>query len=265
MRFKVFPYKLGSVSGKALANALGVLRVRPTYDARRRDVVINWGNSRPSAILQVEHDLNKHQAIALACNKLKTFETLSEAGFEHLPSWCTTRYDACNMLYMATNGGETLGKESIYCRTSLTGHSGSGIIIAKNTYELVDAPLYTLNTKHKYEFRIHVFKGEVIDVQQKKKRLDYQGTSTGIRNFSNGFVYARCDIDVPSCVLSAGVCAVNGLGLDFGAVDIGYRQRDDRAFVFEVNTAPGLVGTTLDKYAQAFNKYLGELNALSSV
>ena len=265
MRFKVFPYKLGSASSKALANALNVKRVRPTYDARRRDVIINWGNSRPSAILHAEHDLNKHSAIAIACNKLKTFETLTAAGFEHLPLYCTSQYEASNMLYIATNGGETLGKESIYCRTSLTGHSGSGIIIAKNIYQFVEAPLYTLGTKHKYEFRVHVFKGEIIDVQQKKKRLGYEGASSGIRNHANGFIYARADISIPECILSASINAVATLGLDFGAVDIGYRERDNKAFLFEVNTAPGLVGTTLDKYVQAFTKHIGELNALHSM
>lgn len=259
-RLKVFPYKLGSASAKALATQLGVKRVRPTYDAKRRDVIINWGNSRPSMIFSAEHDLNSHESIALACNKLKTFETLQMAEYEHLPQWCTTRYGADQMLAMATNEGETLGKEAIYCRTTLTGHSGSGIVIAKNIYDLVDAPLYTLGTKHKYEYRVHVFKGEVIDVQQKKKRLGDTTGSTGIRNHSNGWIYARCDVNPPSVVLTASIEAVKLLGLDFGACDIGYRQRDNKAFLFEVNTAPGLYGTTLEKYTQAFKNYLRNLN-----
>lgn len=257
---KVFPYKLGSASAKALATALGVKRVRPTYDARRRDVIINWGNSRPAGFKGSVTDLNTHAAIALACNKVSTFSSLSSFGFTHLPQWTTSRYNAEQMLYTATNGGETLGNEKIYCRTTVTGHSGNGIVIATNTYELVDAPLYTLGTKHKHEYRVHVFRGEVLDVQQKKRRHGYTGPSTGIRNHSNGWVYARCDVTPPSIVLTAAVEAVNILGLDFGAVDIGYRERDDKAFVFEVNTAPGLVGTTLNKYAAAFTKYLEELN-----
>ena len=256
MRFKLFPYKLASLSGKALAHSLSVLRVRPTYDAKRRDVIINWGNSIPSSILVAPHDLNKHQAIALACNKLKTFNKLNGNGFEHIPDY-TAHYEEAE--HWIVNG------DKVYCRTSLTGHSGSGIVIASDLSELVAAPLYTKATKHKYEFRVHVFKGEVIDVQQKKKRLDFNSPSSGIRNHSNGFIYARADIGIPECVLSASVDAVNHLGLDFGAVDVGYRERDNRAFIFEVNTAPGLTGTTLVKYTQAFNKYLGELNALSSV
>ena len=259
-RLKVFPYKLGSESAKMLAQGLRVKRVRPTYDARRRDVIINWGNSKPSSILQSVHDLNSHEAIALACNKLKTYQTLEAAGYEHLPNWCTTRYKADQMLYHATEGGATLGKEAIYCRTTLTGHSGSGIIIAKYQHELVDAPLYTLGTRHKYEFRVHVFKGKVIDVQQKKKRNGDTVGSTGIRNHSNGWIYARCGIDLPDHVLTAAVKAVTILGLDFGACDIGYRERDNKVFLFEVNTAPGLYGTTLQKYIETFNKYLEELN-----
>jgi len=250
MRFKVFPYKMGSQSAKALAHGLNVLRVKPTYDARRRDVIINWGNSRPSAILHASHDLNKHEAIAIASNKLKTFETLRNANFEHLPTWCTTK-DMANRLLNIHNS-------NIYCRTNLTGHSGSGIIIASNSDELVNAPLYTVATKHKYEFRVHVFKGKVIDVQQKKKRIDYRGPNTGIRNHSNGYIYARADIDVPEILLSSSIQAVNLLGLDFGAVDVGYRERDSRVFVFEVNTAPGLVGITLDKYVNTFKEYLND-------
>jgi glutathione synthase/RimK-type ligase-like ATP-grasp enzyme len=254
-RLKVFPYKLGSVSAKSLANSLGVKRVRPTYDARRRDIIINWGNSRPSEILHAEHDLNKHSAIALACNKLKTFQTLDSQGYEYLPSWATSRYGINNLWEGYLN-------RKVYCRTSLTGHSGSGIVIATNTYELVDAPLYTIEVKHKYEYRVHVFKGKVIDVQQKKKKIGSTSSNSGIRNHSNGWIYARCDVVPPDCVLTAATEAVTLLGLDFGACDIGYRERDNKAFLFEVNTAPGLYGTTLQKYVQTFKEYLNEMHCM---
>ena len=250
MRLKVFPYKIGSDSAKALAQGLRVKRVRPTYDARRRDVVINWGNSRPSEILHAEHDLNKHSAIALACNKLKTFQTLQDNNYEYLPQWTTDLDTACDWAE----------EHRVYCRTLLTGCSGSGIVIADFRSDVVQAPLYTKATKHKHEFRVHVFKGKVIDVQQKKKKLGSTTVSTGIRNHSNGWIYARCDIDIPDNVLTAAVKAVTILGLDFGACDIGYRERDNKVFLFEVNTAPGLYGTTLQKYVDTFSNYLEELN-----
>jgi glutathione synthase/RimK-type ligase-like ATP-grasp enzyme len=46
------------------------------------------------------------------------------------------------------------------------------------------------------------------------------------------------------------------LGLDFGAVDIGHRIIDNKVFVFEVNTAPGIEGTTLQRYVNTFNEYI---------
>jgi hypothetical protein len=254
LRLKVFPYKLGSASAKSLAQALGVKRVRPTYDARRNDVIINWGNSTPPHFKSHSLDLNKPEAIALACNKLKTFQALSNAGFTDLPIWSDSRYDIYNLWAGYPD-------RNVYCRTSLTGHSGSGIVIASNSYELVDAPLYTIQTKHKHEYRVHVFKGEVIDVQQKKRKLGSGASGTGIRNHANGWIYARCDIDVPSRVLEASVTAVGILGLDFGAVDIGYREIDGRVFLFEVNTAPGLYSTTLQSYVDTFNNYLEEIDS----
>lgn len=250
-RLKVFPYKLGSISAKSLANSLGVKRVRLTYDARRRDVIINWGNSRPANFKSHPNDLNSHSAIALACNKLKTFQELSSRGFENLPDWTTSQYKALDWI----NEGS-----KVYCRTNLTGHSGHGIIIASEPEWLAIAPLYTKETKHKYEFRVHVFKGKVLDVQQKKRKRGLGPSGSGIRNHSNGWIYARSDISIPSIITDASIHAVSILGLDFGAVDIGYRERDGKAFVFEVNTAPGLVGTTLTKYTEAFNNYLQELN-----
>jgi hypothetical protein len=250
MRFKVFPYKQGSVSAKALATGLEVKRISNTYEPRRNDVVINWGNSRTVHYVRTSLDLNKHEAIALACNKLKTFYTLERAGFTHLPEF--TEFD-----HIAEDWLEK-GK-TIYARTSLTGHSGHGIVIVGPSDVLPRAPLYTVKTKHKHEFRVHVFKGKVIDVQQKKRRLDYTGPNTGIRNHSNGYIYARVNVEVPDVLLSSCIQAVNILGLDFGAVDVGYRERDNRVFVFEINTAPGLVGTTLDKYVNTFKEYLNGL------
>ena len=72
MSLKIFPYKAGSISAKRLARSLGILRVRPTYNARRKDVIVNWGNSNPPHFRWMEQDLNKPHAIANACNKLKS-------------------------------------------------------------------------------------------------------------------------------------------------------------------------------------------------
>ena len=250
MTLKVFPYKPASLSAKRLAKRLGVLRVRPTYDAKRRDVIINWGSSTPPHFRWMEQDLNKPHAIALASNKLETFREFRNKSFTDVPDWTTNPAEAQHWL--------DLGLKT-YCRKLLSSHSGNGIVICNDNDKVIDAPLYTLDTKHKYEYRVHIFKGDILYVQQKKKKLGFTSSTSGIRNHGNGWVYCT-PTDTPSeLLLSSCVRAVQLLGLDFGAVDIGHRVRDNRFFVFEINTAPGLEGTTLDKYSKAIYNYYRSL------
>jgi len=250
MTLKLFSYNPYSLSAKKLARRLSILRVRKTYDAKRRDVIINWGASQPPQFKSMPHDLNKHEAIAIACNKLKTFDTLALQGFEQIPQYVTKQDDA---KYLIEQGN------TLYCRTKLGSHSGKGIVICNDVNDLPTAPLYTVKANHKHEYRVHVFKGEVLYVQQKKKRLGSTIRNSGIRNHGNDWVYCT-PTDTPSeLLLSSCVRAVQLLGLDFGAVDIGHRVRDNRFFVFEINTAPGLINTTLDKYSKAIYNYYRSL------
>jgi len=249
MSLKLFPYKIGSLSAKRLARTLGILRVSPSYNARRKDVIINWGNSTPPHFRWMEQDLNKPHAIALASNKLNTFRKFRHERFEHSLDWTWSKTIAEDWIEEG---------HIVYCRTIINGHSGNGIVIANTKSELIDAPLYTVKTKHKHEYRVHVFRDQILDVQQKKKKLGY-GNGNGIRNHSNGWIYARAEIAPSEELLSSARRAVQLLGLDFGAVDIGHRLIDNKFFVFEVNTAPGLEGTTLDKYAKAIYNYYRSL------
>jgi hypothetical protein len=68
-------------------------------------------------------------------------------------------------------------------------------------------------------------------------------------------VFARTDIMDSPEVRELAARAVSALGLDFGAVDIAYCE--GLPYVLEVNTAPGLHGTTLVKYVNAFRRYMG--------
>jgi glutathione synthase/RimK-type ligase-like ATP-grasp enzyme len=209
MSLKLFPYKIGSLSAKRLARTLGILRVSPSYNARRKDVIINWGNSTPPHFRWMEQDLNKPHAIALASNKLETFREFRSNSFTDVPDWTTNPEEAQHWL--------DLGLKT-YCRRLLSSHSGNGIVICNDGDKLVSAPLYTLHTKHKHEYRVHVFRDQILDVQQKKKKLSY-GNGNGIRNHSNGWVYARAEIAPTEELLSSARRAVKLLGLDFCAVD----------------------------------------------
>ncbi|MNJ09659.1 hypothetical protein D3C77_38070 [compost metagenome] len=107
----------------------------------------------------------------------------------------------------------------------------------------------------KEEYRIHVFNGEVVDVQRKARKKDVPDDQVNwkVRNLANGFIFARGEEalgNVPQDVLDQAVKAVAALGLDFGAADVVYNDKQGKAYCLEVNTAPGLSGSTLDGYVK---------------
>lgn len=243
MKIRIEPYKRWSGGAKALGERCGILRATPKQVERHGDfdIIINWGNSEKR--FGGEY-VNKNTAVAVASDKLKTARVFEQAEVPQ-PSFTTEKAVAESWI----EEGDT-----VFCRVLLRGSAGRGIVHAATKEELVQAPLYTKYVKKADEFRVHVLGDRVIDVQQKKKRLevDNEEVNYQIRNAANGWVFCRGGVAAPECVTTAAVRAVDSLGLDFGAVDIGYNRYGDAATVYEVNTAPGLEGSTLDKYYNAF-------------
>jgi glutathione synthase/RimK-type ligase-like ATP-grasp enzyme len=99
---------------------------------------------------------------------------------------------------------------------------------------------------------LYVFDGQVIDVQQKRRREGANATNE-IRNTANGWVFCREGVEAPAIAVEAAKAAVEALGLDFGAVDIKCNRQGTRCAVLEVNTAPGLEGTSLVNYGAAYH------------
>ena len=148
----------------------------------------------------------------------------------------------------------------VVARTILNGNSGAGIVLVNPGEELVRAPLYVKYVPKKQEYRVHVFQGNVVDVQRKARRKDVPDDAIDwkIRNHANGFIFARGEDlgEVPQDVLDQSVLAMNLCGLDFGAVDVIYNDKEAKAYVLEVNTAPGLSGSTLDGYVERFRHFM---------
>lgn len=144
------------------------------------------------------------------------------------------------------------GVKRVMCRKLTRAHSGKGCVVSNNIEELVPAPLYTEYVPKKFEYRVHVFNGKVIDKQIKRKRKEYDGTrDTQIRNKANGYVFCREGITDDVRLESIAISAVKALGRPYGAVDVIYNEKQDQYFVLEVNSKPGMQGITLEKYAQA--------------
>jgi len=246
MRYIIYPYKMFSTSSKILRNELPATRVYPDrrYRPKEDDIIINWGNSTlpnwygtSPAVMRMLNDPN---AVSLASNKLKTLRILEEAGIS-IPRF-------------TTNINEAYDFGDVIVRHKLTGHSGRGIEIYRGG-ELPQAPLYTKYIEQKAEYRVHVFKGKVIDyIKKRRKDYDYPTENESmVRSYKNGWIFARNRLRRLERIESLAIDAVEALGLDFGAVDI-VRGRDNSVYVLEVNTAPGLSGQTLESYLQAIRE-----------
>ena len=241
----VFPYKMGSQSARTLAQALRTKRVRHAgrYRYKKNHLIVNWGSSRVPAWRFPEGRMLNHAAlVGRAANKLTALVALRARGVP-TPEYTTNRTLASMMI---VNG------DTIVARAMLTSHSGKGISIHTTVDDLPDVPLYVEYIKKTAEYRVHVFGGQVLDVQLKRKRAGYEGANYQVRNHRNGWVYCRDGVEAPAAVTDSAVAAVAALGLDFGAVDVVW-NRHRGAFVLEVNTAPGVEGLTLTKYVEAIS------------
>lgn len=236
------PYKQGSISAKALAAALGIKIMREAGPVFRNKLLLNWGRSSASERVGPGCQfINLPKAVAIAAHKIKTFKLFSEKGIKHVP-WTTDK--------AAAQAWKDQG-HIVLARAVLTGHSGDGITIVRANDDLPDVPLYTLYVKKNEEYRVHIFKGEVLDVQQKKRKNGAEPSL--IRSVHNGYVYCREGVVLADEAKDLARAAVNSLGLDFGAVDL-IKGKDGQFYALEVNTAPGLEGMTIDSYVAAIKK-----------
>lgn len=252
-RLRVLPYKQGSASAKALANALGCKMLKLTnsvFRARPQDIIINWGNSGHN-YSGLNRSFNLHN-IHLASNKLAFFKLMGEQSPESIPPFWTNREEIPEDAY------------PVVCRTMLSSHSGRGIVIADTIEQLVDAPLYVKYIKKKEEYRVHVgvFNGEakVISIRRKVRRLACETPEWRIRNKANGFVFQINNLAPNPDVLEVAKKALQVTGLDFGAVDVVFNERQQKAYALEINTAPGLEGQTILDYANFIKEALNNAN-----
>lgn len=254
MKTYIFSHNPHSEGAKLLAQALDVKRIKHGNSKFRGGVgkaVINWGaGTLPDQIEACQRIINPPQAIRNASNKLTAFRAFEKAEVS-IPQFFTTKEAARE--YLEQNPGA-----SVVCRTKLNGHSGEGIVIADSVPTLVDAQLYTAYVKKQEEYRYHVFMGAVVDIQRKARKRDVadEAVNWQVRNLDGGFIFAREGVVESPVASEEALKAVAALGLDFGAVDIMWNQRENKYFVLEVNTAPGLAGTTLEGYAKRFKEVL---------
>lgn len=223
------------------ANVMSLVSEGSRYRSRAGDIVVNYGNRRYDAsFFGGATVLNTVEALNRAANKVAAFNALRLAEVK------TVEYTVDRELAQNWNQSEI-----VYERATLTGHSGEGITVRLPSEGVASAPLYTKGIQGpRREWRVHVFEGVITYVQKKIRRNGYRELESyreDIRNHHTGWVYSNSFTEAPpDQVLIQAHKAVSALGLNFGAVDL--ISKGTNAWVLEVNTAPGLTGTTLETY-----------------
>lgn len=258
---KIYSQNAGSQGAKRLARALGVKRLKH-HDSQVNVAgmaIINWGSTQ----LHTEHGatyFNSPEVVASVVNKLEFFQLVSETDDTihgtnepnpRIPEWTTSSERVRHDL-------EAHPDRKWLARTILNGHSGAGIRVVTNPLDIPPAPCYTRYIGKKNEYRVHfVGSPEPIFTQRKALRSDYHPQPNWlIRSHDNGFKFVHGPSlgTVPGDVVVEARRAFVLSGLDFGAVDVIWTGK--KAYVLEINTAPGMEGTTVEKYAEAFRTLL---------
>lgn len=239
---------VGSKFARALQRALAeqvvntiYRRTTPKVVPAKRTIVSKRGNilrqGRSQSVRQ--HFLVTQRPL----NKVEQFERFKQHQI------------SCPQFALSAKSAYDLNVKTLFARTLINATNGRGIV----EFDRADgtnypkAPLYTEYIPKKAEYRFHVFGDQVIDIQQKKKKREFNEDErdTRIRNLHNGYIYSRDGIAPPDGAADLAVRAVAALGYQYGAVDLIYNEKRNQCYVLEVNSRPGLMGTTLDKYADA--------------
>ena len=148
--------------------------------------------------------------------------------------------------------------QTVFGRKYLNSSCGKGIVILDTHGDSIpELPVYTKYKKKKREFRVHVFKDQVVAVTEKKRRKDFDGQrETKIRNLANGYVFVQQVSDEPPKLRELALAAAKVSPSDFRGVDIGYNEKNNDLFVIEVNSAPGIQGSNINAYTNAIIQHV---------
>lgn len=250
MPSRIFLHKYGpSTSAMQVREELRKLghNVRYIQPHPRTDVVLNWGSAREIPFLRTV--LNNPRSVRTATSKRASYRVFEAAGIPTCE--ITTSRD------IATDWGRT---QRIIGRNADHGSGGAGIVVYEEGTPIGEHRFYVKYFRKQREFRLHIYKGIVLRILEKLKRRGFEQRDPYIRSHLRGWVFASNHLlnnPCPPEVLELGVLAVHSLGLDFGGVDIGWNTNRNRGIVFEVNTAPGLEGSTPQLYANAIHNDVG--------
>lgn len=246
MKFTILYSGRSSKTGRDLLNKfkpVSTKAFRKRTDKRlNTDVVLRWGSTESFNKLRTRLELNSLEAVTNASNKGIMMKKLVEANILtpkvlFTPSTATTeQLDE----FRDDDGG-------FYVR------GANDEVRYDDTVKAGDKYLSQPVKNKRREYRVHVFNGEVIAIYEKIPNEE------GIKLYKS----FNCHFElktIENCKLNTEnqqecIKAVNSLGLLFGGVDV-IRDKDQNIFITEVNSAPALNTTNIDRYVTKITEYI---------
>jgi glutathione synthase/RimK-type ligase-like ATP-grasp enzyme len=228
-----------STTGQALVDALKEKNIDINggmKDPGKVPILIRWGSllgvaSNPGKVI------NSKTAIAKASNKEAALEIFGQNGIS-IPKTMNARQ-------VTTSDFPVLGRKVHHI-------AGNDIILCLQKKDLAVAVQNGCTHFTKYiptatEFRLHVWGDQVIKISEKVLTEPERNKDPWIRNFDEGYTFMSPKTKLSGQAKGMAVDAVACLGLNFGAVDM-ILGDDGLAYVLEVNSAPGLIDSSVDCY-----------------
>ena len=228
----------GCITGRSLLTALNARKKQTDRPAKCR-VLLRWGSAQEFPHLRYDLELNTRQSVALASNKLRALQTLVAA---EIPTPTFT-------------GDLTQSIDQFKNKDGFFYVRGANKEVRFDT-QLQPGDLYVSKPVlfKRREYRVHVFDGQVLAIYEKVPNEPDRPALFKSYNCS----FKLCDPAISRCDETGqriAVDAVRALGLVFGGVDV-IRDKHGNFFVCEVNSAPGLNSTNLDRWVQAIRQYV---------
>ena len=253
MTIYIAPHNMASRACKLLAQELQCTRIRvrnSRFRPQRGKFVINFG--RTDTPFDVH--LNQTNAVAFATNKVIAHNLLVQ---QDIPTFglYMTREAAQSHLDDPSMDRPVLGRMN-----GLSGGKGIDIYRPGDTIHYNHHFYSVLEPSHT-EYRVHIVRTKLVGITQKRQRKGmkewWDDNKRIIRCHDNNWIHCRTEVRVEGEVIRAARDAIDALGLDFGAVDVLWHE-DSGPTVLEVNTAPGIEGTLVTAYANAFRDVYNE-------
>jgi hypothetical protein len=278
------------VTGQALADELNIsgTKTKPR-SLQAEDIIIGWGTKTRDDVQITGHIINHPNAIKLNRNKLKALELMSNNRDlrSSIAVFCASdevvRELGRNNMVLPLIGRTNFhqgGKGFWLCLTK------QHIERAIND----GAQYFQSYIDIKYEYRLHVAFGSVIYavkkienpteagwISQRKEKILHLAQKNNIelvdhtldyvlqrlakevilpdrivRSNKRGWKFSSVRLNnVSEALKNAAIKSVEVVGLDFGAVDCAIAV-NNMPYIIEINSGPGLQGTALQKYVEAF-------------